>query len=446
MLYVCLFFSTNILHSQTAIMREIVDKYFPDNWVISVYMGFIVNLAETWEPFKAAKLALNNTLESVNIKGYANGYGGSVMALLKASNLKLKEGNLTKDNLLKDVNNIINLLRDCNFTIRWLMLHTIIKPGKSDKNKKLKQLRELVLSESKLEQVQLFKLLLNTAQLELITRDIYKSLLTEKENQWKDLKEESFKSLVELSEVFSGTKPLTRIQKNENLQQWFLEISKQVETLNQDDGASSRKIVQLIQALEEVQEFHQLESNMQVIQFLSETRKCMHQMIRNMNIKEDVLITLQIIGDLSYAWELIDSFTPIMQLGIKREPTLVIKLRAIFLKLSSALEVPLLRINQAHSEDFISVSQYYSSELEIYVRKVLQIIPKMMFEKMARIIEIQTSILKELPTRLDKDKLKDYAQLNERFEFAELTHSISVFSQGEIDVFANFSHVRFSHI
>jgi WASH complex subunit strumpellin len=229
------------------------------------------------------------------------------------------------------------------------------------------------------------------------------------------------------------------------LQQWFLEISKQVETLNQDDGASSRKIVQLIQALEEVQEFHQLESNMQVIQFLSETRKCMHQMIRNMNIKEDVLITLQIIGDLSYAWELIDSFTPIMQLGIKREPTLVIKLRAIFLKLSSALEVPLLRINQAHSEDFISVSQYYSSELEIYVRKVLQIIPKMMFEKMARIIEIQTSILKELPTRLDKDKLKDYAQLNERFEFAELTHSISVFSQGEIDVFANFSHARFSH-
>lgn len=430
MLYVCLFFSANILHSQTAIMREIVDKYFPDNWVISIYMGFIVNLAENWEPFKAAKMALNNTLETVNIKGYASSYGSSVLPLLKATNLKLKEGNITNDNLLKDVNNIINLLRDCNFTIRWLMLHTVMKPGKSDKNKKLKQLRELVLSESKLELVQLFKLLLNTSQLELITREIYKNLLTEKENQWKELKDESYKSLVELSEVFSGTKPLTRIPKNENLQNWFLEISKQVETLNQDDGASSRKIVQLIQALEEVQEFHQLESNMQVIQFLSETRKYMHQMIRNMNIKEDILITLQIIGDLSYAWELIDSFTPIMQLGIKREPTLVIKLRAIFLKLSSALEVPLLRINQAHSEDLISVSQYYSSELEIYVRKVLQIIPKMMFEKMARVIEIQTSILKELPTRLDKDKLKDYAQLNERFEFAELTHSISVFSQG----------------
>lgn len=116
--------------------------------------------------------------------------------------------------------------------------------------------------------------------------------------------------------------------------------------------------------------------------------------------------------------------------GIKREPTLVIKLRAVFLKLASALEIPLLRINQAHSEDLISVSQYYSKELEVYVRKVLQIIPNMMFEKVARIIEMQTSVLKELPARVEKDKIKEYAQLEERFEFAELTNSISVFSKG----------------
>lgn len=33
MLYVCLYFQPNILHNQTARMRETVDKYFPDNWV-----------------------------------------------------------------------------------------------------------------------------------------------------------------------------------------------------------------------------------------------------------------------------------------------------------------------------------------------------------------------------------------------------------------------------
>ncbi|VEN49154.1 unnamed protein product [Callosobruchus maculatus] len=430
MLYICLYFSPNILHSQSAIMREIVDKFFPDNWVISLYMGYTVNLTEMWDAFRAAKSALNNTMEQANIKKAAESYGANVPELLKMTNLLLREGCITKDNLLKNINNITNTLRECNVTVRWLMLHTLLKPGQSDRNKRMKQLREQVITESKCEPGRLFKLLLNTAQLELLVKDLYKELLSDKEKQWEELKSESYKSLTELSEVFGGTKPLSRIPKNTKLQKWFMEIAKQVESLIQNDTGSSRKLVQLIQALEEVQEFHQLDLNMQVVQFLTETRKYMDHMIRNIDIKEDVLINLQIIGDISYAWELIDAYTSIMQSGIKKEPTLVIQLRAVFLKLSSALEIPLLRINQAHSEDLVSVSQYYSKELEIYVRKVLQIIPNMMFSKFSRIIEIQTNILKELPTRIEKDKIKTYAQLDERFEFAELTNSISVFSKG----------------
>lgn len=61
-----------------------------------------------------------------------------------------------------------------------------------------------------------------------------------------------------------------------------------------------------VQASFQVQEFHQLESNLQVCQFLADTRKFLHQMIRTINIKEEVLITMQIVGDLSYAWQLID--------------------------------------------------------------------------------------------------------------------------------------------
>lgn len=47
MLYVILYFDASILHTQQAKMREIVDKYFPDNWVkfnfvLNIFSGFNV--------------------------------------------------------------------------------------------------------------------------------------------------------------------------------------------------------------------------------------------------------------------------------------------------------------------------------------------------------------------------------------------------------------------
>jgi WASH complex subunit strumpellin len=59
-----------------------------------------------------------------------------------------------------------------------------------------------------------------------------------------------------------------------------------------------------------------------------------------------------------------------MQEGIKRRPSLVIKLKATFLKMSTALQLPVQRIGQVNSRDFESVSKYYSKELVSYVRKV----------------------------------------------------------------------------
>ncbi len=79
---------------------------------------------------------------------------------------------------------------------------------------------------------------------------------------------------------------------------------------------------------------------------------------------------LELIADLSYAWILVDSYTPFMQDFIKRKPGLVIKLRATFLKLSSALNLPCQRIDEAGSPDLASVSAYYSKELVNYTRKV----------------------------------------------------------------------------
>uniref|UniRef100_A0A669C060 WASH complex subunit 5 n=1 Tax=Oreochromis niloticus TaxID=8128 RepID=A0A669C060_ORENI len=416
MLYVCLFFSPSILHTQQAKMREIVDKYFPDNWVISIYMGITVNLVEAWEPYKAAKTALNYTLDSANIKEQATRYAASMESLRPQVQQLLKEGFLREEIILDNIPKLLNCLRDCNVAIRWLMLHSA-ESAYDLNNKRLRQIKDQVLNDSKYKPKILFQLLLDTAQFEFTLKEMFKQMLSEKQIKWESYKKEGSERMTELAEVFSGVKPLTRVEKNENLQAWFREISKQIESLNYEDStAAGRKTVQLIQALVEVQEFHQLESNLQVCQFLADTRKFLHQMIRTINIKEEVLITMQIVGDLSYAWQIIDSFTSIMQESIRVNPSMVTKLRATFLKLASALDLPLLRINQANSADLLSVSQFYSGELVSYVRKVLQIIPESMFTSLAKIIKLQIHDIMEVPTRLDKDKLKDYAQLTARYE------------------------------
>nr|CAD7567981.1 unnamed protein product [Timema californicum] len=422
MLFLSLFFSPNILHTQTATLREIV---------VNIYMGVTVSLLEWWEPYKAAKTALSNTLDTANVREHSSKHATKLQKLIPQTQQLSKEGALVEDNVLDHVNKVINIARECNVTLRWIMLHTCVPPAGWDTNKRCKQIRDQVVADSKYNPLQVFELLLNTAQFELKIKEMFKQLLSEKQSKWNMFKKEGVERMLELSEVFSGTKPLTRVVKNENLQTWFSEIAKQIDSLKQEETtAAGRKIVQLIQALEEVQEFHQLETNLQVCQFLSDTRKYLHQMIRTANVKEDVLITLHIVGDLSYAWETVDSYTTYMQEGIKKDPSLVIKLRATFLKLASAMEIPLLRINQAKSPDLVSVSQYYSGELVAYVRKVLHIIPETMFGLMARIVHLQTSVIKELPTRLDKERLKEFAQLDHRLEVAKLTHSVSVFTKG----------------
>lgn len=431
MLYVCLYFSPQTLQQQQSQMREIVDKFFSDNWIISIYMGITVNLIDAWDPYKAAKNALINNVDTKHIKNIATKHSAQIQKLIEKTRTLLKAGIVTRQMLMKNIIKIVNLIRECNVTLRWMMLHTSKSTYDCTQNKKCKQIETQVINDSAYKSVELFELMLNIGQLELKVREIIKDVLNEKEAQWMTCRTESYERLIDLSEMFSASNSLMKIKKNDDLKKWFADIAKEVNELSHESvNVSGRKIIQLIQALERVQEYHNLNSNMQVKQHLLETDQYLHQMIQIINIKEENLINLQIIGDLSYAWITIDNYTQIMQESIKKQPNLVNKLRATFLKLASALEIPLLRINQAHSDDLESVSQYYSNELVNYVRKVIQIIPKTMFEILEKIIKLQTESMRELPTRLDKDKVREYAQLEERYAVAKNTHQISVFTEG----------------
>ncbi|EDW41676.1 WASH complex subunit homolog 5 [Drosophila sechellia] len=433
MLYVCLYFCPKVLHSQGSQMREIVDKFFCDNWTISVYMGMTVNLVDAWLDFKAARSAIENVVSPPAIKALCQQQNEQLGKITQKTQEIVREGVLNDNFVLEHANKIILLMRQSNVLLRWFCLHTSREvfifahtatlPG---------QVQKCVLQELQFDRNTLYNLMLNCSQMELSVREFLAEIQQTKEERWTKSREEAIQRLKELSEAFAGSRPLSKIEQNPQLQQWFGEVAGRLQKLELSrPQKSGRLIIQIMQALDDVQEYHNLHSNMLVKQQLQETRDMLNRMAQLINLKEDIEIHIQMITDFSYAWHLLQfDFTPPMQEHIKRHPQAVIGIRAVFLKLASTLEVPLMRINQARSEDLVSVSNYYSTELANFLRRVLQIVPETMFSILAKIIYLLTNVIKEFPTKVEKERLKDYAQFEERAKVAQLTKSIAVFTKG----------------
>lgn len=184
---------------------------------------------------------------------------------------------------------------------------------------------------------------------------------------------------------------LSKDVKDENLRRWFSHIAGEIEKLEPKRPVSTgRKIQQLVAALEEVEQFHQVDGSLQTKQYLLDTRLNLQKMVRTLHVTDQSLMSLAVISDTSWAWGAIQRHTPILHERIRKDPQSVLKLRCLFLKLKSVLELPLLRISQIGSPDVYSVGEFYSQELVQYVRSVVEVIPKSMFSILTRIIAVQT--------------------------------------------------------
>jgi WASH complex subunit strumpellin len=107
MLYTILYFAPNILNEENSMMREIVDKHFADNWVVPFQMGFAVDLSQAWEPYKSAKLALDNILERKNVYAVTRRYTASVADLNQSLLKYLTKGVLTAEYVMVHIRKLM---------------------------------------------------------------------------------------------------------------------------------------------------------------------------------------------------------------------------------------------------------------------------------------------------------------------------------------------------
>ena len=108
MLYVILYFKADYLHHNNAIMREIVDKHFNDNWVTAFYMGYTIDLSVKWASYKATYSALKNILATDNITYQLDYHSQNIIQCNQDLDKLLTDGVLLDEYVLDHINSLIN--------------------------------------------------------------------------------------------------------------------------------------------------------------------------------------------------------------------------------------------------------------------------------------------------------------------------------------------------
>jgi WASH complex subunit strumpellin len=114
----------------------------------------------------------------------------------------------------------------------------------------------------------------------------------------------------------------------------------------------------------------------------------LRNIVQIMSIKKTLLGQISIIVDFSYAWIIIYDYMQILQQNMTEKPKSVLMLKALFVKLSTIMEKPLMRILQVSSPDLDSVSKFYSGQLFRFVKSVLYIVPVNIFKQVDGISNI----------------------------------------------------------
>lgn len=424
LVYTVLWFAPEAMATDTVMMRELVDKHFSDNWVVPVYLGTLHDLTMYWKPFKAAMSALDGTAAGSikKVRAVAATHAARLSTARADVARLLTDGAVTFDSLTDSWAEVMDVLRNANFSMRWAMLHS---RGQNTK------VTDAVNSHLGVNTEQLLELLLKLAALETRVKDIVSALGATSGERWLQLRAEAAENLEALSAWFTGEHKFAKGAKDEQLSAWFASLSERVAGLDVANAVTAGRQVQgILNGLKDVCQYEAVDGSHQVKQFLADTSDVLKAMIQVMNLPLTARADVDMISDLAYAWRVIQQFVPAMHARVQADPTAVHDLRALFIKLSSVLDEPLQRVMQAGSEDAPSVAEFYSKQLVSFLRVVMSVVPRAVFATLSGIIELLQARLPQLPAKLAAAALGQAAALEARQTLTTASHRIARFTDG----------------
>ncbi len=420
MLVVILYFDPILMKQNTNLMRQIVDKFFHDSFVVPMYNGTVIDLSIEWNyRFPAAKDALEHVIDAANIQRLNYENMKITIACIDDVKRYLAPNTLTTTFLLDYGEEILDFLRLTNNALRWQMLHraSCLSPKAADNT-----------SAMIVDEHDILSLILLISQLEVLLIDAYRQLLQNKEKIWSDCKGDTVEKMTRLSRYFFSNDSLNAVEKNEDVGLWFQQMVDEIQCLTFHNDKTSGEIQFCIEALDDVKRLDLIDCNQPSLDIIEEARKNLIHMAKTENIKDDICNILDLIADFTYAREVMESLVPMLHSQSMRDPKSVTLLRAFFLKMGRPNHRLQQLVDIPHN-DLICVTEFHESAMLAFVKEALDVIPITIFSTLAHIADEKS--LAQLPVKIEADRLGDYLHFKDRYNLVKITYELSVLTKGK---------------
>lgn len=90
-IYVALYFTPELLQSDSDLMKAVVSKSFRQGWVVSWAPGHLADVSLQWQRYRAARNALGNVLTSTQAKGLTIAYRSKLLECQRVASKLIQE-------------------------------------------------------------------------------------------------------------------------------------------------------------------------------------------------------------------------------------------------------------------------------------------------------------------------------------------------------------------
>ncbi len=419
-IFIALYFQPNVFEQEEK-MRQIVDRFFTDNWMVPLYNGELVDLFIEWkERYPLAKHVLDCTLTDDQIRVLTVQNTRQIKLWTNELNLCLNQTTINDLYVIDHTEKLNKCIRNSNVALRWRILH--------QSSKLLLQASSSSSSSTNVGNREVVNLFLLVSELEANVKEAYKKIIANKEEIWFKLKTNAVGRMQQLSNHFNGIDDLVD-QKNEEVGAWFGKMSGEINNLRFEE--SSQDVQFCIDSLQDIKVLDLIDRSAQVKAIVTETESDLLRLVKCERVSIESCCIIENASECAYARMAMEYYVPIFHSGVTADPKSVGMLRSSFIKMASFLE-KLPQPTQHNTDiDVTFAIQYHSNAMLTFVKEILDIIPRSIFSTYAMIVDSNEQSLSRLPTKIDADALATYTLFDNRYKLSKLTYELTVLTEGK---------------